>query len=106
MTRSGLIKIVAIVILVAAAAMIPMCKNGDGKEMSAEHKELIREFEGFREQQCACNDYACTQALGQKFGPKVAEVLGKADAYPTDVQLALTGILKEMTDCANRTKQP
>ena len=85
---------------------LPGCKKSEGAGLSSQHKALIAEYEGYKVQQCACQDYECTKALGQKIGPRIQEVMRDAKKLPKEVQLKLGSTLVQMTECANRTKQP
>ena len=85
---------------------LPGCNRSESEGLSSQNKALIAEFEEYRVQQCACKDYECTHALGQKIGPRIQEVMSDTKKLPTEVKLKLGSTLVQMTDCAKRTKQP
>jgi hypothetical protein len=92
--------------IMLCALFLPGCKKSEGEELSAEHQALIVEFEKYKVEQCACKDYECSHALGQKIGPRIVEVMSNAKKLPKIVQMKLGSTLKQMTECAERTKQP
>ena len=96
-----------IAIVVGAVMMLAGlagCDKGTGGEMSAEHQALIKEFEGYQAEQCACKDFECTKAVGQKVGPRVQAVMGADSKLPKQVQLKVGMMLEKMTACAKATR--
>ena len=87
-------------------SVLPGCEKEENAGLSLKHKTLIAEFETFKTQQCACTDFDCTKALGQKIGPRIQEVMSDTKKLPTEVQLKLGSVLTQMTECAKRTQQP
>ena len=85
---------------------LPGCQKDQDAGMSQEHKVLIAEFEKYKVRQCACIDFECTKALGQKIGPRIEEVMRTSEKLPTEVQLKLGSLLTQMTECAKRTAKP
>ena len=92
--------------LLACIVCGPGCDDKKGSGGDAKYDALIKEFEGFKKEQCACKDYDCSMALGKKIGPRIQEVMGGAKKIPPEVQIKLGAILKAMTECAERTKKP
>ena len=97
---------ILLIVIMSCVLFLPGCQKEKAAGMSEEHKALIVEFEGFKAKQCACQDYECSHALGQEIGPRIVEVMGNAKKLPKLVQVKLGSTLKQMTECAERTKQP
>lgn len=93
-----------LVVIMSCVLFLPGCQKEKDTGLSQEHKALIAEFEKFKAEQCACTDFDCTKALGQKIGPRIEEVMRDNEKLPTEVQLKVGMLLSEMTECAKRTK--
>jgi hypothetical protein len=105
--KRSIMRIIIIVFSLSACIVCGLgCDDKKSTGADAKYDALIKEFEGFQKEQCACKDYDCSKALGQKIGPKIQEVMGGAEKLPPEVQIKLGAILKQMTECAERTKKP
>jgi hypothetical protein len=106
MKKSRMLKVILGLVLVAGIVFAPGCDDKKGSGGDGKHDALIKEFEGFQKEQCACKDYDCSMALGKKIGPRIQEVMGGAKKIPPEIQIKLGAILTKMTECAESTKKP
>jgi hypothetical protein len=97
--------LVFVFVVCTSFSFLPGCNKSEDEKLSPQHEALIEEFKGYEAKQCACQDYACAQAVGKEIGARVVEVVRGSDNLPRGVKLRLGKIIERMTACANRTKQ-